>query len=136
MTMKNTLFLNIVFSILIFSGFTSCGQIGSNHYSDLSASEFKKIMEENPEVVVLDVRTAPEVAAGKIEGATVIDIKQPDFKEKITELDKEKTYLVYCRSGRRSVSACNIMAESGFDSLYNLKGGILSWQREFSLVKE
>jgi rhodanese-related sulfurtransferase len=136
MTMNSTPFFNIVLLLLMLSGFSSCGQNGVVQFTNLSASEFKKLMDEKQEVVVLDVRTPAEVARGTIEGAKVIDIKQPGFEDKISSLDKEKAYLIYCHSGRRSVSACNIMAKAGFDSLYNLKGGILSWQREYPLVKD
>ena len=43
------------------------------------------------------------------------------------ELDKKKSYFVYCRSGKRSYSACEIMKELGFTNLYNLESGYLDW---------
>ena len=99
-------------------------------YQDLDAAGFKKIMQENPEAVLLDVRTPRETAMGKIEGAIEIDIANPNFAQEIQRLDKSKTYLVYCRSGRRSVSACKAMEDQGFQSLYNLRGGILAWNAQ------
>jgi rhodanese-related sulfurtransferase len=47
--------------------------------------------------------------------------------EKVSELDKTKEFLVYCRSGGRSGMACGLMAKNGFDKLNNLKGGIMAW---------
>lgn len=79
------------------------------------------------DVVVLDVRTPVEAAAGKIENAKVINVLAEDFEQNIKQLDRDKTYLVYCRSGRRSANACNIMANSGFKKLYNLEGGYNAW---------
>jgi rhodanese-related sulfurtransferase len=96
-------------------------------FQNVDAGTLQKMTQENPGIVLLDVRTAQEVASGIIPGAVHIDISRPDFIEKINQLDKSKSYVVYCRSGRRSVSACNTMANEGFQQLYNLQGGILSW---------
>jgi rhodanese-related sulfurtransferase len=100
------------------------------NYKNINSEEFKKIQEENPDAVVLDVRTAGEVRGGKIPGATNIDIMDQQFAEKVEKLDKDKTYLVYCRSGNRSGQACGIMAGKGFDKLYNLNGGVGGWPYE------
>jgi rhodanese-related sulfurtransferase len=45
----------------------------------------------------------------------------------VSELDKSKSYAIYCRSGKRSVDACEVMTEIGFKSIYNLNGGIIEW---------
>ena len=82
-------------------------------FVDVDVEAFKKMMSE-PNVVILDVRTPEETAQGKIEGAIEINVKDPSFDEKIQALDKDKTYLVYCRSGGRSVTSCNKMADQGF----------------------
>jgi rhodanese-related sulfurtransferase len=79
-----------------------------------------------PDAVLLDVRTAGEIAAGKIEGALSLDFFDPTFDQKLGKLDKAKTYFVYCRSGQRSANACRSMHEMGFAKLYNLAGGILA----------
>jgi phage shock protein E len=96
-------------------------------FQNVNAATLEKMTQENPGVVLLDVRTAQEVAKGVIPGAVHIDVSRPDFIEKINQLDKSKSYVVYCHSGRRSVNACNMMANEGFQQLYNLQGGILSW---------
>lgn len=101
---------------------------GDETFKNLDVAAFKAKMEDE-NTVVLDVRTPRETAQGMIEGAIELDIKAPDFAEQVAQLDKDKTYLVYCRSGRRSVTACNIMAEQGFPELYNLLGGYLEWQQ-------
>lgn len=96
-------------------------------FQDVDVAAFSELMtEEN--TVVLDVRTPRETSKGIIEGAVTIDILEGDFAEKIKDLDKEKTYLVYCQSGKRSVTACNAMAEQGFTQLYNLKQGYRAWK--------
>jgi rhodanese-related sulfurtransferase len=100
---------------------------GAANFEDVEVAAFAELMaKEN--TVILDVRTPRETSKGIIEGAMVIDIMKGDFAEKIKELDKEKTYLVYCQSGKRSVTACNAMAEQGFTKLYNLKKGYRVWK--------
>ena len=95
-------------------------------YTDVDSPAFQQLMHEAG-TVLLDVRTPPEIAAGKIEGALEIDYKAADFADRIATLDTTKTYLVYCRSGRRSAAACELMKQRGFDVLYNLEGGYLDW---------
>lgn len=79
-------------------------------------------------VVVLDVRTPSEFAAGHIAGATNLDYKAEDFKTRVAALDKNQAYLVHCASGVRSASACAVMDKLDFKTLYDLKGGISAWQ--------
>ena len=97
----------------------------SNTYMDLSQDEFKN-MESNfaEDVVILDVRTDPEVAEGMIEGAIQIDYRGENFEEEVAKLDSSKTYVVYCRTGGRSAAASKIMTEElGFKNVNNLLGG-------------
>ncbi len=79
------------------------------------------------DVIVIDVRTPAEVTAGYIKGTKkFINYKDARFKELIGSLDKANTYVVYCKSGNRSTKALNIMADMGFEKLYELEGGITS----------
>ena len=96
-------------------------------YKDIDVTAFETMMKQ-PNAVVLDVRTADEFAAGHIKGALNIDVNGPDFAKRVAELDKSKVYLVQCRSGTRSVKACNELAGVDFPQLYNLLGGINAWQ--------
>lgn len=136
--MKNfSLFLLVVLMIL-----SSCNTSAQNNKYETSASALTKAVSpamvdlnvdefeaemKNENVVILDVRTPGETTQGVIEGAIEIDVRNQSFKEKIQKLDKSKTYLVYCRSGRRSVTACKIMEEEGFGGLKNLVGGYNAW---------
>lgn len=95
-------------------------------YQNIGAREFQELM-KNKDAMVLDVRTPAEKADGVIPGYQMINMLAPDFESQIRKLDKSKTYLVYCRSGSRSGQACNIMADMGFEHLYNLIGGISAW---------
>jgi rhodanese-related sulfurtransferase len=77
-----------------------------------------------PGVVVVDVRTPSEYAAGHIDGAVNIDVESADFDAQVAKLDKGATYAVYCHSGRRSGIATGKMGDAGFTKVYNLQGGI------------
>ena len=90
----------------------------------------------NPNFVVLDVRTPDEFGSGHIEGAINIDYNSGGFKTLVSELEKARTYLVYCRTGRRSGGAAKVMKDLGFLSIMRMKGDILAWQSEgLPLVK-
>ncbi len=82
---------------------------------------------EHPETVVLDVRTPDEFASGHIAGATNLDYHGEGFAERLAALNRETTYLVHCKSGRRSAATQETMTELGFQSLVHLDGGIDAW---------
>ena len=105
---------------------TACGG-SSTKVNNLGADAFASDI-KNPGVVVLDVRTAGEFAAGHIENAINIDVEAADFDAKISQLDKSVEYAVYCHSGRRSGIATEKMAKAGFTKISNLNGGIQAWQ--------
>jgi rhodanese-related sulfurtransferase len=96
-------------------------------FENVSGAEFKSLIAEKKDAIILDVRTSGEVRTGKIKGARNIDFLASDFKKHVQQLDPSKTYLLYCRSGARSQQACKVMGTLGFDNLFNLKGGIGSW---------
>jgi len=83
---------------------------------------------EQPGVVLVDVRTPEEFAAGHIAGAVNIDLNAADFPARIAELDPTTTYAVYCRSGNRSATATAFMLDQGFAPPYELQNGIVAWQ--------
>jgi rhodanese-related sulfurtransferase len=79
-------------------------------------------------VRVLDVRTPEEFTEGCLAGAQNIDIRGGSFEQQIAGLDKTASYLVYCRTGKRSADAANRMKEAGFTNVLDLQGGITAWQ--------
>jgi phage shock protein E len=80
-------------------------------------------------VVVLDVRSPTEFAAGHIAGATNINFHSADFAKAIASLDPNQTYLVHCAVGGRSTQALPTLGKLQFQSLYHLDGGIKAWQK-------
>ncbi len=96
-------------------------------YNSISASELKEWMKNKDKFEIIDVRSKNEFGEGTIKGFKHYNLFDSSFKSRISKLDKSKKYVVYCRSGNRSRSACNIMSKSGFENVYNLKGGIMGW---------
>lgn len=90
--------------------------------------------EGNPAFIILDVRTPQEFNEGHIANALMIDFNSESFKEEINKLDKDKTYLVYCRTGNRSRGAVELMTELGFTKIYHLTSGIVGWLEAGLLV--
>lgn len=99
----------------------------NNDITSVSVPEFEQEIQADS-VQLLDVRTPQEYAEGHIAGAINIDVQSDDFQPAATQkLSKDSTILVYCRSGRRSLDAAEILTRLGY-RVINLKGGILDWQ--------
>jgi rhodanese-related sulfurtransferase len=96
----------------------------------LSDSHFRDTSAEGKCLEILDVRTAQEYDTGHLKGSINLDFKSPSFKDQAASLDRNKAYLIYCRTGRRSARAVMLMISLGFMELYNLTKGIEQWQRE------
>lgn len=85
------------------------------------------LLAAEPRPAVIDVRTPAEFADGHLEGAVLVDVQSPDFRDRIAEFDRDASYVIYCRSGNRSVTARETMAELGFTDVTDIDGGILAW---------
>jgi rhodanese-related sulfurtransferase len=99
-----------------------------SNIEDVTCEEAFKMIKENknkPDFVILDVRTPEEYAEDHIEGSRNVDYNSPDFTNKIEGMNKNSTYVVYCRSGVRSSNAANIMSKVGYNKIYNVLGGIM-----------
>ncbi|NWK55024.1 rhodanese-like domain-containing protein [Verrucomicrobiaceae bacterium N1E253] len=91
--------------------------------------EAAKLIDPSKEITVIDVRTPDEFVSGAIEGARNLDVQSASFKQQVEALDREKPYLIYCRSGNRSSRALTVFQEAGFTHLYHLEGGIKAWNK-------
>lgn len=97
---------------------------------NINKETWKKLVSETPNAQLLDVRTPGECMEGIQPGAKQLNfLDGGGFMAGIENLDKDKTYFVYCRSGARSEQAASIMASKGFKT-YNLLGGMMMWDGE------
>ncbi len=76
-----------------------------------------------PGAVIVDVRSPEEYAQGHLPGAVNISVEATDFADRIAQLEPTATTLVYCRSGRRSTLAADLMAQAGFTDIVNFSSG-------------
>ncbi len=122
--------LQILFLLLVgLLSFNACAQKATGkHTKVLGTVEFKAKLAEKQNALLLDVRTAGEVANGKIENSINIDYNAPDFKAQLAKLDPKKTVFVYCAKGGRSGKTTPTLEELGFTEIYDLEGGFDAWK--------
>jgi len=92
----------------------------------ISAKEFYEMIDQ-PNTIILDVRTPEEFNKAHVQNALNMNFHDSlNFKSNIEKLDKNKTYLIYCRTDRRSGKTFNLMEQNNFKRFYILKGGSLA----------
>jgi phage shock protein E len=100
-------------------------------------AEARKLLKENPKVVILDVRTPREFVGGHLEKARNLDFQGKDFARQLEQLDRDKTYLVHCAAGGRSTKSLEVFQQLGFKSVVHLDGGLNAWTKAgLPLAKE
>ncbi|SCH41696.1 MULTISPECIES: rhodanese-like domain-containing protein [unclassified Romboutsia] len=97
------------------------------NYTNINKYELKNLLESEKECLLLDVRTKEEFSEYKIEGAVNIPLQELFFNMDDIEKYRDKKIIVYCRSGHRSITACNLLSMEGYDDLYNLEMGIIDY---------
>ena len=102
---------------------------------NLDPDAFKSAMAEEPDQVILDVRTEEEVAEGTLAGAINIDYLGDQLLDQLDQLDRDETYFIICRTGRRSVRTGILMRNWGFPKVVNLDGGLTAWVKEFGTLE-
>ncbi len=97
-------------------GLSACGSSNSASSSDSTIVNLELVPAGN----VIDVRTAAEFSEGHVQGARNLDVQNGDFAAALETLDKSASYNVYCRSGRRSATAVELMRNAGFTNVVDL----------------
>ena len=129
--------LSILLSCLISSACLNSEDPGLTtqvfQFTNMKAVEVAKILKDNPNAVVLDIRTPAEFNEGHIPDAVNIDYKADSFESELGKLDRDATYVMHCRSGRRSANSFETFKKLGFKNVVHMDDGILGWKEE--LVK-
>ncbi|MEI0488353.1 rhodanese-like domain-containing protein [Brachyspira pulli] len=112
---KSLLYFGIILLFLFLM--LSCSK---KTYNDINLKKALDLMTKSTNLILLDVRTAEEYMAGSVPNSVNIDVMNTDFISKINLLDKNKDYIVYCRSGNRASIASSIMSTNGFLNVYSL----------------
>lgn len=118
MTRRRTTF-SLVGLALVLSPMVGCSGDGSSSAEQARADTATAPDAPKDSRMIIDVRTPAEFAGGHLDGAVNIDIQSPDFAEKIGQLDRAGSYVVYCRSGNRSGMAMAQMLDMGFTDVSN-----------------
>lgn len=102
-------------------------------YTNLIGSEFEKLVKENKDSLILDVRDAKDYDKGHIENA--INIPVDNIESRIDEIEKykENDILIYCSIGRKSARAAELLVKKGYNKVYNTVDGVKEY--DFKLVK-
>jgi rhodanese-related sulfurtransferase len=136
--MKSTLFS----ALLLFLSFTACQSPSSSEGSQSATASssttagsvvtltVQEFAAQSSKGTILDVRTAGEVAQGKIEGALVIDYYSSNFLDQVSQLPKDQEVYLYCAVGARSEEAARLLVQQGYTKVYHLQGGIQGWSQE------
>ena len=101
---------------------------------EIDAAGLKEMMDSDENIQLLDVRSQAEFAQGIIEGGEFVPLHTVPLK--VNDLSKDKTIVIYCRSGARSAQACMFLSQNTDIEAINLRGGIISWhQAGFDVVR-
>ena len=94
-------------------------------YRDLEPEEAQAELQAESPPRLLDVRTEAEHQSHRLPNSVLIPVQE--LAQRITELNTDDNWLVYCEHGRRSLFACDILASAGFTKLTNIRGGMAHW---------
>ena len=134
----------IIFAIPIFIiclGFIlpSLSAQDSTRILTVSAKEAADLIDKHngdSDFAILDIRTPGEFQSGHLQSALLIDFYSQTFVDQLSRLDKEKTFLIYCRTGNRSTRSLEIFKKLKFQKIYHMANGISTWYSEgFPVVK-
>ncbi len=128
-TVPLLLILQIAAAVMLLSG------CGSASYTQISQDEAMKMMQEQTDCLIVDVRRPDEFAEGHIAGAVNVPNETIEDEAPDALPDKEQTLLVYCRSGNRSKEASQKLADMGYTNVYEF-GGINTWEGEIVTGEE
>lgn len=105
-------------------------------YNSITPQETNNLITKESDLIIIDVRTEKEfLYEGRLDGSILMDFEKPRiFKREIKKLDRKKIYLIYCAVGHISKEACLEMTELGFENIYEMKGGLKSWQQDLNLI--
>jgi len=103
----------------------------------MNVEELQQKISSNDDFILIDCRETDEWNSGHIEQAQLIPLSTFQEGSKALESSKDKTIVIQCRSGKRSLTACQMLLAEGYTKLYNLEGGILAWvDKSYPVIEE
>lgn len=139
---KRTLYISVILiaaliiGVLVYMGFARDSTVSSLQlkytYRQILPEEAMALIDNNPDLVILDLRSQKEYDQGHISNAVYLSYK--DLKANMEELDQNNAYLVYDTDGKDSLKASKLLAESGYSRVYTLVGGYKKWPYEIKKI--
>jgi len=106
---------------------------GKTDRQTITITQARQIVSQNksnPDFVIIDLRTPQEYATGHLENSVNLDFFSSAFENTLRKMNKDKTYLIYCKSGGRSIKAYDKMIQLGFKNIYHMCAGYEGWINE------
>src|SRR5690606_2637870 len=123
--------IKILLLLSLIISFFACRESSKSEISKvITVEEAHRALASDMEYQLIDVRTVDEFKEGHLPGAVNICVSDDNFEKQLIHLDKNKPVYLYCRSGKRSARAAEILTQKGFKEIYDVKGGIQKWQEE------
>ncbi|ADU28598.1 Rhodanese domain protein [Evansella cellulosilytica DSM 2522] len=125
--MKNKMIY--ILPVLLLIGYFGYQYFLSYGIEEISTKELEALLlEENDDYFFVDVREVHEYEEAHIEGMANVPLSR--LESTYSSVPKDKTVVIICRSGKRSLEAANILKGKGYDDLVHVKGGMLTWDGE------
>jgi len=129
-----TIFIATLFvtSTLLFAGHAQTDKLlklAKKEAGEMSVATLKKMLDDEKDVIILDVREKEQRAEGEIYADDTFAITRGNLEFKVLNLikDKDATIVTYCRGGSRGVLAAQTLKNLGYKHATNLKGGLKAW---------
>ncbi len=97
---------------------------------NITPGDADALLQNGSGLVIIDIRTPQEYQSGHLEGALNIDYYSDEFLDTLKSLDRNSTYIIYCRRGIRGGAALGMMRDMGFKDVYNILGGLAQWAQD------
>jgi len=125
---KHLISLLLLIVAMGFSALSSAADPNESFIQNVTVNAAAELIDQNPDIVILDVRTPVEYWYSHIENAVNINYYSFSFNSQLRQLDRNKTYIVHCHSGVRSGNTLPLMQEAGFNKIYHMNGGFSAWK--------
>lgn len=112
-------------SLAVVAGCAQQQETPAGSYIDVSPAEAKALIDSTPDLVIIDV--SPNYANGHLPGAVHYYLGDGSLDAAIPNLDKDKTYLVYCHIDSVAQRGAQKLVDAGFPNVYRLEGNYQAW---------
>ncbi|MEL6817862.1 MAG: rhodanese-like domain-containing protein [Pseudomonadota bacterium] len=116
--------------VLSASALFAAGALPAYAAQEVTAQQAYQLIQDNPDIIVLDIRTGREFRSGHISGAININYFDQNFRDRIAQLDGSKIYIMHCAAGGRSDASIRILRNAGLTNVYHMGGGTSEWKSQ------